>query len=240
MIFRSRGITTDGTASATVAAWSHFSPIDASPAGAGYSRHLRGKSGQPSRPSERRRGFDRDRDEVGRLQVRIGVDEAFEHRQRQCGGREHRGLAARCPAAAVESRAFAVQRDVALAGDAPDDHGPAALAEDAVLDAAEQVLDLPRADVGIEQADRRLVIERPIGAPQPRRGFLLRSRTRPPRARRCGRDGRGGPIRRRPACERCAAGPAFAPASAARSRPLAPRVGGVRAPIRASCTAAPL
>src|SRR4051794_12237598 len=45
---------------------------------------------------------------------------------------------------------------------------------DTVLDPSEHVFDLARPDVSVEETDREFAVERPIGPPQPRGGFLFR------------------------------------------------------------------
>jgi hypothetical protein len=63
--------------------------------------------------------FYRNRNEIGRLEVRFGVDEPFQRGERKRRGSENDRNSARCPAAPMTPRALAVKRAVNATGDSP-------------------------------------------------------------------------------------------------------------------------
>src|SRR5688572_28209562 len=73
---------------------------------------------------ERVGDLDLERDQIGRYERDVGVDEQLERREREAAGRVHGGAAATVPSPSSESRALAVELRMREPRQAPDDHAP--------------------------------------------------------------------------------------------------------------------
>src|SRR5687768_2074346 len=73
---------------------------------------------------ERVGDLDLERDQIGRHERNVGVNEQLQRREREAAGRVHGGAAATVPSSSSESRALAVELRMREPRQAPDDHAP--------------------------------------------------------------------------------------------------------------------